>query len=100
MNMNIRIKKILTITGILGLFGMLPESLYAAETELSGANTAWILTSTALVLFMTIPGLAFFYGGLVRSKNVLSVLYLTAFLWMKHTVKKEKRRAYLFKRWP
>ena len=42
--------------------------------ELNGANTAWILTSTALVLFMTIPGLSLFYGGLVRSKNVLSVL--------------------------
>ncbi|HQQ75051.1 MAG TPA: ammonia channel protein, partial [Pseudomonadales bacterium] len=39
-----------------------------------GANTAWILTSTALVLFMTLPGLALFYGGLVRSKNVLSIL--------------------------
>ncbi len=39
-----------------------------------GANTAWILTSTALVLFMTLPGLALFYGGLVRSQNVLSVL--------------------------
>jgi len=42
--------------------------------ELSGANTSWILTSTALVLFMTIPGLSLFYAGLVRSKNVLSVL--------------------------
>jgi len=41
---------------------------------LSGGNTAWVLTSTALVLFMTIPGLAMFYGGLVRSKNVLSML--------------------------
>ena len=43
----------------------------------AGANTgdtAWILTSTALVLFMTLPGLALFYGGLVRTKNVLSVL--------------------------
>lgn len=46
----------------------------AAADELSGANTAWILTSTALVLFMTLPGLALFYGGLVRNKNVLSVL--------------------------
>ena len=46
----------------------------AAADELSGANTGWILTSTALVLFMTLPGLALFYGGLVRSKNVLSVL--------------------------
>lgn len=46
----------------------------AAAQELNGANTAWILTSTALVLFMTLPGLALFYGGLVRAKNVLSVL--------------------------
>lgn len=45
-----------------------------AEDGLSGSNTAWILTSTALVLFMTLPGLALFYGGLVRTKNVLSVL--------------------------
>jgi Amt family ammonium transporter len=41
---------------------------------LDSGNTAWVLTSTALVLFMTIPGLALFYGGLVRAKNVLSVL--------------------------
>jgi Amt family ammonium transporter len=41
---------------------------------MDGANTAWTLTSTALVLFMTLPGLALFYGGLVRSSNVLSVL--------------------------
>lgn len=40
----------------------------------NSGNTAWILTATALVLFMTLPGLALFYGGLVRSKNVLSVL--------------------------
>ena len=46
----------------------------ACADELSVGDTAWILTSTALVLFMTIPGLALFYGGLVRSKNVLSVL--------------------------
>ncbi|HWL62516.1 MAG TPA: ammonium transporter [Steroidobacteraceae bacterium] len=42
--------------------------------ELSGADTAWMLTSTALVLFMTLPGLALFYSGLVRSKNSLSIL--------------------------
>ena len=41
---------------------------------MDGADTAWILTSTALVLFMTLPGLALFYAGLVRSQNVLSVL--------------------------
>jgi len=45
----------------------------AAPTVDSGDN-AWMMTSTALVLFMTLPGLALFYGGLVRSKNVLSVL--------------------------
>ena len=52
---------------------LLPCSAFAQETADSG-DTAWILTSTALVLFMTLPGLSFFYGGLVRSKNVLSVL--------------------------
>ena len=41
---------------------------------MNAANTAWILTSTALVLFMTLPGLALFYAGLVRSKNTISVL--------------------------
>jgi Amt family ammonium transporter len=46
----------------------------ALADELNGADTAWILTATALVLFMTLPGLALFYGGLVRSKNILSVL--------------------------
>ncbi|OMH33756.1 ammonium transporter [Motiliproteus sp. MSK22-1] len=46
----------------------------ASADQLNGANTAWILASTALVLFMTLPGLALFYGGLVRSKNVLSIM--------------------------
>ena len=46
----------------------------ASADELNGADTAWILTATALVLFMTLPGLSLFYGGLVRSKNILSVL--------------------------
>lgn len=46
----------------------------AMADELNAANTAWILTATALVLFMTIPGLSLFYAGLVRVKNVLSVL--------------------------
>ena len=53
---------------------LLPAGVLAEDAAISGANTAWILTSTALVLFMTLPGLALFYGGLVRSKNVLSVL--------------------------
>ena len=46
----------------------------ALANELDSGDTAWILTSTALVLFMTLPGLALFYGGLVRVKNILSVL--------------------------
>lgn len=45
-----------------------------AAGTLNGANTAWVMTATALVLFMTLPGLALFYGGLVRVRNVLSVL--------------------------
>ncbi len=56
---------------------------------LNSGDSAWILTSTALVLFMTIPGLALFYGGLVRSNNVLSVLLqcftitcLVTILWL------------------
>ena len=44
-----------------------------ASAELSAGDTAWMLTSSALVLLMTLPGLALFYGGLVRSKNVLSI---------------------------
>ena len=57
---------------ILSLLALLPMVAFAEE--LNGANTSWILTSTALVLFMTLPGLALFYGGLVRSKNILSIL--------------------------
>ena len=49
-----------------------PEGAQAAE--LGDGNTAWVLTSPALVLFMTLPGLALFYAGLVQSKNVLSVM--------------------------
>ena len=57
--------------------GLLPASLaFGEETtaSLNGGDTAWIIVATALVLFMTLPGLSLFYGGLVRSKNVLSVL--------------------------
>ena len=51
---------------------MASPALFAAE--INSGDTAWILTATALVLFMTLPGLALFYGGLVRSQNVVSVL--------------------------
>lgn len=56
---------------------------------MNGADTAWIIVATALVLFMTLPGLALFYGGLVRARNVLSVLMhcisiacLMSILWL------------------
>ena len=60
----------LFIAPILPLLSSAP----ALADDFSGADTAWMLTSTALVLFMTIPGLSLFYAGLVRVKNVLSVL--------------------------
>ncbi len=63
------ILKRLLISGLVLIF---TPALFAQE--LNSGDTSWILTSTALVLFMTLPGLALFYGGLVRSKNVLSVL--------------------------
>lgn len=53
---------------------LLAMSWPAAASDISSADTAWLLTATALVLFMTIPGLSLFYGGLVRVRNVLSVL--------------------------
>jgi Amt family ammonium transporter len=61
---------------ILAIAGMTicSPALAQGTAKLDGANTTWILTSTVLVLFMTLPGLALFYGGLVRSKNFLSVL--------------------------
>lgn len=65
------------------------EDSSAEETSLDSGNTAWMITATALVLFMTLPGLALFYGGLVQSKNVLSVLMqcfaiacLASLLWV------------------
>ena len=75
-------------------FGGLGAALLLCSTaafgdELNSSNTAWILTATALVLFMTIPGLSLFYAGLVRTKNVLSVLMqcfsitcLVSILWL------------------
>lgn len=59
---------------VTALLSLLLTTTVSAQDDLNPANTAWVLTSTALVLFMTIPGLALFYGGLVRSKNVLTIL--------------------------
>jgi Amt family ammonium transporter len=80
------------LRGALSLLPMLAPVLghaQDAEPVLDTGNTAWMLTSTVLVLFMTLPGLALFYAGMVRSKNVLSVLMqcfavtaLITVLWM------------------
>ena len=66
-----------------------PEEQVEEAQTLDSGNSAWMITATALVLFMTLPGLALFYGGLVQSKNVLSVLMqcfaiacLASILWV------------------
>lgn len=73
---------------LFSLFSGIPGIALAEEATINTANTGWIMTSTALVLFMTLPGLAMFYGGLVRAKNVLSILMqcfsiagITTLLW-------------------
>ena len=69
--------------------GALPTVAFAAESKLDSGDTAWMLTSTAIVLMMTIPGVALFYGGMVRKKNILATLMqsfaiccLVSVLWM------------------
>ena len=66
--------RIRTLIVILLLCGVPGLAMAQEATAPDSGDTAWMLTSTALVLFMTIPGLALFYGGLVRVQNVLSVL--------------------------
>ncbi|HLE93092.1 MAG TPA: ammonium transporter [Sulfuricaulis sp.] len=93
MSKSINLKKVLGVMGVVVL-AALPMLVFGDETPASTApavaapavpaapatptlnsgDTAWMLTSTALVLFMTIPGLSLFYAGMVRSKNVLSVM--------------------------
>ncbi|QLB18786.1 ammonium transporter [Mannheimia granulomatis] len=76
-------------------FFLLPASCYAETnwwkplSEINGGDTAWVMISAILVLFMTIPGLALFYGGMVRKKNILSTMMhsfsvaaLISFLWV------------------
>ena len=60
---------------IMILCGLMTTSVHASE--LNSGDTAWILTSTALVLFMTLPGLALFYGGMVRAKSVLNMMLMS-----------------------
>ena len=79
------------LSGILGgaFLSLWFPTVALAEEGISAGDTSWVLTSTALVLFMTIPALALFYGGLVRTKNVLSILMqclvlmaLMSILWL------------------
>lgn len=84
MNINQKFKKMRKLTKYTGLIllGLItPFVLFAAETTtpeptpyIDAGNTAWMIVATALVMLMTIPGLALFYGGLVRQKNVLNIL--------------------------
>ncbi len=76
-------------TSLFGALLCLSPAVGAETATANAADTAWLLTATALVLFMTLPGLALFYAGLVRSKNVLSVLMqcfaitaLVSVLWL------------------
>src|SRR5580765_9078747 len=60
--------------GVSMLYAVHAPLALAADAKLDPANTAWMLTASVLVLFMTLPGLALFYAGLARAKNVLSIL--------------------------
>ncbi len=78
-----------TLPALLAMAGTAMAQDAAPTPKLDAGDTAWMLTSTALVLMMTIPGLALFYGGMVRKKNVLSVMMqsfaitcLMSILWM------------------
>ncbi|AZK61922.1 ammonium transporter AmtB [Pectobacterium carotovorum subsp. carotovorum] len=68
-----KMKKLLSSLG-LGVAALLPSWAMAATPTIDKADNAFIMICTALVLFMTIPGIALFYGGLIRSKNVLSMM--------------------------
>src|SRR5688500_7810788 len=74
---------------LMALAAARPALAQVDETGLDTGNTAWMLAATALVLMMTIPGLALFYGGMVRKRNVLATLMqsfsiccLVTVLWM------------------
>jgi Amt family ammonium transporter len=67
-------KRVLSSLATTALLALPALALAEEAPTLDSGNTAWMLTSTALVLFMTIPGLALFYAGMVRAKNVLSVM--------------------------
>jgi len=66
--------KISKITGLAGASALMALPAFAQEATMDKGDVAWMMTATILVLFMILPGLALFYGGLVRTKNMLSVL--------------------------
>jgi Amt family ammonium transporter len=89
MNQNHTRKKALISLAIWGMGSGLLQAQETAAPVVDSGNSAWIFTATALVLFMTMPGLALFYGGLVRGKNFLSVLgqcagiaFVASLLWV------------------
>ncbi len=67
-------RKFLTTLALFAIAGFAVPALAADAPKLDTGDTAWMLTSTVLVIVMIVPGLALFYGGMVRSKNVLSIL--------------------------
>ncbi|MCZ6636593.1 MAG: ammonia channel protein, partial [Alphaproteobacteria bacterium] len=74
---------------MIGVMALAPDAFAQAAPKLDTGDTAWMLTSTALVLLMTIPGIALFYGGMVRKKNVLATVMqsfaitcLISIVWM------------------
>ena len=77
-------KKAMGIGGLFALLGSLPAMAQETAAEVAPiidkADVTWMMTASALVLFMTVPGLALFYGGLVRSKNMLSVMMQTTMI--------------------
>lgn len=78
--MRFRLMSLLFAMAILGLPGFLMAQNALATSAINTGDTSWVLISTALVMLMTAPGLAFFYGGLVRRKNVLSTMMQSFFL--------------------
>ena len=71
--MKFRMMHVLVVGSVLAMT-LVPRIAWAQDDTLNAGDTAWMLTSSVLVLFMTIPGLSLFYAGLVRAKNVVSVM--------------------------
>src|SRR5262249_585904 len=68
------LRRLAAATGAPALVALIATPALAASPTPNKGDTAWMLTASALVLLMTVPGLALFYGGLVRTKNMLSML--------------------------